>query len=174
VSWIACSLSCVELSNSAEELAGRLVSNDVRAGDIVALAASLSGRVVPALLACWSIGATPWLFDPDGPSSRLASMFGNARPTAVVVPPGVMVDHLVEVPRIALDETTPSHEPKQATGRIETATGHAYLLFTSGSTGEPKGVLMPMASLESPARWQADHQGPGAVPRCGSRSGWSA
>ncbi len=163
VSWPGGALRHADLHYLSANVASCLVEHGVRTGDVVALSASLSGASVAALLACWTIGATPWPFDPDGPAGRLASMFDAAEPSAVIVPPATVVRHHEHAPRIVLDHSKPHPAPDLGAHRAAVPSGHAYLLFTSGSTGEPKGVLMAMAGLELLADWQAADQGPGAI-----------
>lgn len=169
VSWPGGGLDQAGVIAVADGLAERLLAADVGEGDVVALTSDLPAAAVPGLLACWSIGATPWPFDPASPSTRLASMVGDACPAAVVLPAGADFILAPGVPQLALNlDEQPT--PLGWAASVREPNAAAYLLFTSGSSGEPKGVLMPMDGLVRLVRWQATQQGPGAIGQFAPRT----
>lgn len=159
-------LTRAELVNIARSVASDLTSIGVRAGDVVALSADLSGQIVPSLLACWSLSATPWPFDPRTPAPRLERMGGDAQPAAVVLPDvadtPTSLSHLPGVTPTSTNSTDSAWP--SGSGRF------AYLLFTSGSSGEPKGVVMPMDGLARLTAWQAAQHRSGAVGQFAART----
>ena len=102
--------------------------------------------------------------DPDYPDSRRRSMFEDARPTAVVTETalrGVATPdawapacRVVCVDALDLLKKTPSGE-KTAAGSWwgPKPEDPVYVLFTSGTTGRPKGVVVPHLTLARRVAW---------------------
>ncbi|MET9830537.1 amino acid adenylation domain-containing protein [Streptomyces sp. NPDC006385] len=128
------------LDAASDGLAGRLREAGVRPGDTVALALSRSVAMVVAQLAVLKAGGCCLPLDPGAPAGRLAALVGAAGVRVAVtagslgLPPGIR-----EVSPTATDATAPP-VAGPATARPESA---AYVMYTSGSSGEPKGVVTP-------------------------------
>jgi amino acid adenylation domain-containing protein len=135
-----------ELDQRANRLARRLrdlgVGPEVRVG--VTLERSL--ELVPALLAVLKAGGAYVPLDPASPERRLALMLADARVAVLVTAgrlcggldaPGVRIVRL-DADRQGIAATTPERLPSLAG-----AESLAYVCYTSGSTGSPKGVAVP-------------------------------
>lgn len=141
-------LTYEELSRAADHQSDDLRRAGVRPGDRVLVATRRSVGEIVALLAITRLGAAYAGFDEDAPQARAQMITGKLAPAAVVVD-GAMAGHpaLSELTRVdawhpgqhAHPDATPltrpaaSRDPRRA----------AYIAFTSGSTGEPKGVVVP-------------------------------
>jgi amino acid adenylation domain-containing protein len=126
-----------ELDASASRLAQWLIQGGIRPGDVVAVHAHRSARLAAALLGVWKAGAAFVILDPAYPAARLASVLSLARPAAEIAA------------RLELPETVPADDP----GLPVDPNGTAYLAFTSGSTGLPKGIVGPHAPLSHFLDW---------------------
>ncbi len=146
-----------ELAERAGELARRLQSEGVGPGDVVAIHAWRSAPLVRALLGVLMVGAAFLLLDPAHPAARLRSIVRQARPrTWIETAEGA------DSPP-ALDN--PAGPPLRD--------GLAYVAFTSGSTGEPKGILGTHGPLAHFCAWQAETFGLGPDDRFSMLSGLS-
>jgi amino acid adenylation domain-containing protein len=154
------SMTYGELGARAGALAGRLGAAGVRAGDAVAVLVGRAAELPVAMLGVLRTGAAYLSVDGALPDRRIAAMFAVTRPAAVVV----------DGPRRAAAErlglpVVPVPGPGAGTaadGDRHEAAGHpddlAYLMFTSGTTGEPKCVGVThrgLATLAERPGWVA-------------------
>ncbi|MEM7307334.1 MAG: amino acid adenylation domain-containing protein [Planctomycetota bacterium] len=152
-----------ELRHAVDARAAQLDQAGVRAGDRVAVAAEPGAQLVEALLAAWRAGATCVPLDPAQPPGRRSRILRNAEPAAILAT-SELGDALAAeadgTPILDLAAPAPSAPTPPAT-TFDPQRG-AYVLYTSGSTGEPKGVLLPLDTLSRLAVWQNERSGPEA------------
>ncbi|WP_330330499.1 amino acid adenylation domain-containing protein [Streptomyces sp. NBC_00536] len=152
------SLTYAELDARTDELAARLTARGVGHEQVVALVLGRSVESVVGSLAVMKAGAAYLPVDPDYPAERIAFMFDDARPVAVltasayasVLPPARDL-------QVVLLDGAPERAaaPARAAGPVSPASP-AYLIYTSGSTGVPKGVLVTHAGLAAFAATERD------------------
>ncbi len=129
-----------ELDAAATTVALRLRRAGVREGDIVGVHLRPGAVAIAAILAAWKTGAAFLPLDPDLPQARITAMIDDARPALLVTD--------APTPRPELDFVLAGlpgpDEIRNAVGELPVAgPGHlAYLMYTSGSTGQPKGVMI--------------------------------
>ena len=99
-----------------------------------------SAELIATVLGVLKAGAAVVPLDVSYPRERIDLMIDRARPFRVISDIAE-VRALLEVPAT---RTLPAIDPESA----------AYVLFTSGSTGEPKGVTMPHRALHNMIAWQ--------------------
>ena len=132
-----------ELDRWANRLAARLIEAGAGPDRIVAVLAARSPELMAALLAVLKTGSAYAAFEPDLPPERLAQQLADtAAPLALVqdslrdlLPPGLRT---VQLPRWS-DLTGDAAR----VGREVHPDALAYVSFTSGSTGVPKGASVP-------------------------------
>ncbi|PZG41439.1 hypothetical protein C1I98_21260, partial [Spongiactinospora gelatinilytica] len=140
-------------------------------GRPVAILADRTPRLVIAILAALRSGTPFVLLDRAQPEPRLRRMVTRSRPYAWIdatgPTPGATADGcaLTRIPRADTD-TPPTEPPANATGTAATgvvAPEAAYVAFTSGSTGEPRGIVAGQGALAAfSERHRAEHGiGPG-------------
>ncbi|MFJ4852639.1 amino acid adenylation domain-containing protein [Streptomyces sp. NPDC088730] len=162
------SLSYEELWRDAGRLARHLRARGVRSGDIVALAAERSPALLVGLLGVLRAGAVVLPLDVTYPAARLRMMLDDSG-AAVVVGQEHTLGPFTADGREAcvLAEVLSGEDGGEAAEELkepDPADG-CYLLYTSGSTGGPKAVLMPHAGLANLVRWQTEASGCGPGSR---------
>ncbi|MFF2079241.1 non-ribosomal peptide synthetase [Kitasatospora sp. NPDC058162] len=140
----ALSLTYGELDARAEALAARIAGLGVGVGGRVGVAATRSAELVVAAYAALKTGAAFVPLDPMLPAHRREVLHRLGRVDVVVADALGAENTATDVPVIALGPagglpTAPSAPlvDVQVTGR-----DLAYVIFTSGSSGEPKGALL--------------------------------
>jgi amino acid adenylation domain-containing protein len=131
------------LDQRSDALAALLQQKGVKSGDLVGISSRRALELVVAVLGALKAGAGYVPFDTTLPPDRLAFM---AQDTAVKVLLGEC-----EPVTAAGVPTVPFREfPREAgTPQPATVTGASmcYVMFTSGTTGKPKGVVLPHRSV---------------------------
>ncbi|HET6285235.1 MAG TPA: AMP-binding protein, partial [Amycolatopsis sp.] len=144
-----------QLARAADEYAGVLRRAGVRPGDTVLVAARRSVGEIVALVAIIRAGAAYAGFDEDAPEARLARIVGKLAPVAAVVD-AASAGHPVLRDLVRVDSWLPGREsdadPAPSASGSDEPGRTAYIAFTSGSTGEPKGVVVPHRAVTRLAR----------------------
>ncbi|MCP3800880.1 amino acid adenylation domain-containing protein [Allokutzneria sp. A3M-2-11 16] len=138
-------LTYEQLAHAADQYAGVLRSAGVRPGDTVLVATRRSVGEVVALLGIIRLGAAYAGFDDDAPEARLSRIIGKLAP-AVAVTDASTADHPALHELTCVDSWQPGqHDDRPLDWTPGSPDPHrtAYIAFTSGSTGEPKGVVVP-------------------------------
>ncbi|WP_019926107.1 non-ribosomal peptide synthetase [Nocardia sp. BMG111209] len=140
------------LADMSGRIAAALVAHGVRPGDRIALAADRGPESVAAVLGIAKAGAACVPLDVSYPQPRLRAMLDQARPFAVITGAGFETVVPQQYSRLSLDALLDSATSAELPALDPAST--AYVLFTSGSTGAPKGVAMPHRALANLIRWQ--------------------
>ncbi|MER6750204.1 non-ribosomal peptide synthetase [Streptomyces fungicidicus] len=138
-----------EIAASTAGLAGRLERAGVGAGDRVAVMAGRSRYALSGLLAVWARGASAVLLDERHPVDRLRWTTRDAGCVALVS--SEPDAGRLGLPVIATAGSEAAADRPAGTGPWapdERAT-EAYVVYTSGTTGRPKGVRVGFASLDN-------------------------
>jgi amino acid adenylation domain-containing protein len=136
-----------ELSRRAEGVAGRLRGLGVRPDVLVAVALERSADWVVGVLGIVKAGGAYLPLDPSYPRERTAFVLRDAGAVALVTRSRGPGDGMgAGLPVVNVDEET-AVEPAPAPGARATGDHLAYVMYTSGSTGEPMGVAVPQRAV---------------------------
>lgn len=149
-----------DLARLTNRMARWLTARDIGPGHVVALQNAKTVRGYATMLACLTVGATYTNLDANNPVQRLSRILSVCRPALVLcdATPAPNIAAAATEQSIAL--VTLPHE-MDAILKLDDApvaspvpgTTPAYIMFTSGSTGVPKGVAIAHASVLNFIAW---------------------
>ncbi|MFN6543066.1 amino acid adenylation domain-containing protein [Mycolicibacterium nivoides] len=157
LSWDGGELSYRELDDAADRLAAELIRRGVGAETPVPIRLRRGPDYVVAMLAVLKAGAMIVPLDPAMPEERVAEILrqiGAARPAQLIVDDALLASAGSEPDA---DYRPAPVQPGQA----------AYIVFTSGTTGKPKGVIGTHQALRAYAADHAHHVMQPAAKRLG-------
>ncbi|MEM6363790.1 MAG: amino acid adenylation domain-containing protein, partial [Planctomycetota bacterium] len=142
------SLSYQELNERANQLAHHLIELGVGPENVVAINLDRSTEMVVAMLAIWKAGAAYLPLDRTYPTERLQFLLEDSGATAVLTESATLPDEFTDgITRIDLDRVDLSPQPTADPAVKLHPDNLAYLIYTSGSAGKPKSVLVPHRGL---------------------------
>ena len=131
-----------ELRSLANVLCTKLVDRGIGPGDVVAILAPRSAQSVIAFHAVVRSGAALLFVDPGYPAERIEFMLTDARVRVALTSRVIPLTACVEQVGIADSDLTEAGERERLAPRAPSLGDVAYVVYTSGSTGQPKGVAV--------------------------------
>ncbi|MWV45523.1 amino acid adenylation domain-containing protein [Paenibacillus sp. HJL G12] len=149
------SLTYRELNERSTTLAVYLQQQGVKPGTLVGISFERSLHMIVGLLGILKSGGAYVPLDPEYPAERLSYMVKDSK-ISIVISQSALMEKMNEllgddVTAVPLDtdwETIEQMASGQEGLQRQTGADHlAYVMYTSGSTGNPKGVMIPHAAL---------------------------
>ena len=162
----ACELNYAALDHTSHGFTAALRNAGVRINDLVALTTARDIDTIVLLIAILQAGAACLPLDENYPAERLRAMLEDARPRLLVTEDDDAVTWPSGIARISRTELALREaQPDAAEGASIAVAALAYVLFTSGSSGRPKGVAMRSVALARLIDWHVRHPRLGLAAR---------
>lgn len=160
-------LSAAEFGARVNRLAHYLIEHQVGPETIVALHLRRSVELVIAMHAVAHAGGAFLPLDPDNPTAHTETVLTGSGAALVLtshrdsrrLPPTTAISAIDRLDLSAYRATPVTREERLSPLRSDSL---AYVLYTSGSTGSPKGVAVSQRSLVNQLRWMLDEYRIGA------------
>ncbi|KAG0197708.1 hypothetical protein BGX28_008785, partial [Mortierella sp. GBA30] len=137
------SLSYAELNSKANLLACLLIERGVKAGDRVATYFQRSFELIIAQLAIYKVSATFVPIDFNAPVDRQVFILKDSNTCMLLADTHAEIPSAFDRPVLHLESGTLQGKDAGNIGVTGSSMDVAYIMYTSGSTGIPKGVVIP-------------------------------
>lgn len=162
-------LTYSELDRQSDAMATYFIQSGLKVGDLVCISGTKNITAVICILGALKAGVTYSVFDPESPQPRLLKIFDRCNPALVLCENQLTVSIPSDKFKVA-DYTKlqlPANEDDNAAVvsnhlKSITAATAAYVMFTSGSTGFPKGATMTHQNVLNLIDWSIQTYGIGA------------
>jgi D-alanine--poly(phosphoribitol) ligase subunit 1 len=151
-----------ELNQHANRWARLLINRGAGSRDVICVSGEKSLFTFACMLGCLKIGAIYSILDPDSPGERLRKILLSCKPRLLVADQVLL--HKLQT--LDLDIEVVEKDPNKLQTLLNEFEGHnlkttdqfsgstpAYIMFTSGSTGIPKGAVMTHANVLNLIAW---------------------
>jgi amino acid adenylation domain-containing protein len=157
------------LNRLANRFARWLAARGVKRGQVVCLELPKMIEAYALAMACIKIGAPYAFLDPAAPVERARLMLDRCKPALIVSVRTGLGDRVVIEDEATLENLRNEvfgldDDNLPETGQI-TGADPAYVMFTSGSTGEPKGAVIPHQGVLNLVEWAGRELGIGRHDR---------
>lgn len=158
------SMSYRELDEQSDSFANFLVSTGLFAGDVVCIAGDKQLQTIVCIIGSLKANVTYSVFDPETPEPRLAKILEKCRPRLVICDADRVMElrqtgyKAIDLASIAAVTSNKFENTDALDTRLKsnTANSPAYIMFTSGSTGFPKGAIMTQQNVLNLIEWSID------------------
>jgi amino acid adenylation domain-containing protein len=134
-------------------LAGRLRERGVAAGSIVAIMANDAVNIVVAIMGILTAGGAYLPIDPEYPQERMSLMLRDSGAAAIVLEQGLHAPPQ-SPPALSISAELFASPGDMSIDTIEIQPEDpAYVMYTSGTTGAPKGVVVEHRNIANLLDW---------------------
>jgi len=143
-----------EINKQANQVARSLIENGIGKNDVVAVCMDHSAEMIASVLGIMKTGATYTPIDPVYPKNRISYIIEDASCKRVIADKEYTA-YFNEALLINTESCNTGKDPgySQNVPLVTDMDDTAYILYTSGSTGSPKGVRINHHSLCNYLQW---------------------
>ncbi|GCE22083.1 hypothetical protein KDK_58830 [Dictyobacter kobayashii] len=163
LNWNGRECSYRQLWQSANSVGNALLGQGLKRGEVVAIAGHISPGVIASILGVLQCGGVLLLIDPHVPEQRQHRLYEEARVSYRIVvaesAKGVLPGESLPTLCVAPADGLPMHVAAMKTPLLVDQPAPdeaAYIFFTSGTTGIPKGILGTHKGLAHFLTWQRE------------------
>ena len=158
------SITYGEVNSKSNQLSRYLTESGVEQKDVVCISGLKQIETFTCILACLKIGAVYSILDNNSPVDRLKRIISTCQPKALFVEESLcksLSEIISQLNLMVISNDAEELEVKLrsfdtsnlAVTKKITASNPAYIMFTSGSTGFPKGALMSHGNVLNMISW---------------------
>ncbi len=139
-----------ELNNLSDKIVCLFKEYDINEGSVIGIRLKRSEYLIASLIAVFKMKCSFLPLDMTMPQKRVETILNQAQPK-VVLTQGQREEYLLAYSIISLNNIEGCVGTNQAAvdSVPEEPCGNAYIMYTSGSTGQPKGVVVTQRNLSS-------------------------
>ena len=148
-----------EVDELSDRIAAYAQNLGIGCEDVISILIPRGEYMVSATLGALKAGAAYQPLDPSYPTERLSFMIEDAGAKLLIADDDLLYllpDYTGPVLKISEIASLPQAVPKETP---QTADSLLILLYTSGTTGKPKGVMLTHGNLVNFCDWYRDHYG---------------
>jgi amino acid adenylation domain-containing protein len=142
-------LTYQQLNDQANQFAALLIAQGIKKGDKVAFAVDRSAELIAVMLGIMKTGATYIPLDPQFPLGRINYMLSDSAAAVLIVSEKYKGHYQSNAKELVLEKEWASLSQYLIDEPAINVVGDdvVYILYTSGSTGNPKGVQIQHSAL---------------------------
>ena len=144
-------LTYPQLAARVNSIAAAILAAGHKAGSRIAVLCEPSVDSIASLLAIIHVGAIYVPLDVSLPSSRHAEIVSSSKPSLIICHKGtsesakqLVGENTANLPTLDLDNIRATHGAVPCSAKAHSP---AFLLYTSGTTGKPKGVMLSQGNI---------------------------
>ncbi len=148
-----------QLNNKANQLARFLRSRGLGEEDVIGIMLDRSPMMIQSILAVLKIGATYLPLDAEQPTRRIQHVLGESNASFLIYTQDKGEAYETQITGAAIEEIPlGDFKVDNLKSKVNPST-KAYILYTSGSTGQPKGVQITHRSVVNYITYQSAYFG---------------
>lgn len=151
-------ITFAELEHSSNQLARALKHAGVKRGDRVVFCLGKSINAIKSVLAILKADAIYVPFNVQAPEARLSQVVNDAKPKLLICDGKTLplVKNFDGVFNLDQEQASLPEQSSAALDYQNESSDLAYILYTSGSTGVPKGVMITHANIINATDWAVE------------------
>ncbi len=158
--YLGTSVTYRELNIISNHIAAMIAGKDIHPGDVVAIINTKELESYAAMIACLKIGVAYTNVDIDNPVVRSEAILRQCCPKLILYDTTPSSDFLHMVEKIGISAVSLKNVMTEKTAELKpdlvcrvAGSRIAYIMFTSGSTGVPKGVAITHQNVLGFINW---------------------